>query len=80
MSKANYILLTPLALLQNFGFAKRLPAQAGEWRIATSLSGRSASPIEGSTYSVHALREVLLNAKVLRGIIFSKLGILAKKN
>ena len=59
--------LTPAPILQNFGFAKR------EWRIATSLSGRSASPIEGSTYSVHALRESMLKAKLVRGVSCAKL-------
>ena len=66
-------MLTPAPFLQNTDSAKR------EWQIATYLSGRSASPIAGSTYSVHALREVVLNAKMVRGVRFYNLALLGNK-
>jgi len=51
MNEVNMIYLTPAPILQQNNNAKR------EWRIATSLVGRSASPMTGGTYSVHALRK-----------------------
>ncbi len=67
------IFLTPAVLLQNTDSAKR------EWRIATYLSGRSASPKAGNTYSVHTLREIVPNAKMVRGVRFSSFTSFSNK-